>query len=210
MKTRWKVTGFVTALLAVPAVVLVASANGYGPLALRERMVLLSPGEAKGRIDAALRATMGAVSPPLSYAGADVDLYRRSDHWDHESSLETNVTGIVRVRTVVSRAKLPLLMEQVTPAWRALGSPNVVRADNSAKYPRLLGAGTVGGETSLAVNAVGSEDSSSYTVTFEAEVFGVLYQPARAYAPMSPLGRTPHDAAGYVVVDPVDDPYWSH
>ncbi|MFF9644648.1 hypothetical protein [Kitasatospora aureofaciens] len=210
MRSRWKKAGAIA--LAAAVLVTVGTAlffNGYGPLALVDRRVRTDPGEAKGWIDNALHTTMDAVSPSLAYVGADFEVEREKDRWDGEPSMVSDVTEIVRVRTVVSKAKLPALMEQVTQAWKTLGSREIGRSAPSDEIQALDGVGHVGGETSLTFLATPQQDST-YTVSFRVEAGGVLYQPAHEYKPLSPLGRTPRDAKGYVVNSPLDDPYWSH
>lgn len=203
MKSRWKTVG--SAVLA--AVVLVTGGvelffNGYGPLALADRRVRVSPGEAKGRIDQALRATMEVVSPALTYAGADFEVERERDRWDGEPSMVSDVTEIIRARTIVSRAKLPALMDQVTQVWHGLGSRVVERNE---ELHSLGGVADVGGEVYLTLNAYETQDDpSSYRVVLRADIGGVLYQPAHEYEPLSPLARTPADIALLY------DPYWSH
>ncbi|MFH9354324.1 hypothetical protein [Kitasatospora sp. NPDC017646] len=199
-------------LLAVVILITIGGAlffNGYGPLALADRRVRVNPGEAKGWIDNALRTTMGAVSPPLTYAGADFEVKREKDRWDGEPSMVSDVTEIIAVRTVISKAKLPALMEQVTRVWQTLGSRVIDRSAPSDEIQALDGVGHVGGETFLTFLAKPQQDST-YLVTFRVEAGGVLYQPAHEYKPLSPLGRTPRDSKGYVINAPVDDPYWSH
>ncbi|MET8624461.1 hypothetical protein ABZW30_12005 [Kitasatospora sp. NPDC004669] len=193
----------------VVAVSSVLFVNGYGPLALADRSGRLGTGEAKGRIDHAVRATMDGISPSLTYTGAEFEVEREHDLWDGEPSMGSTVTEIVTVRTVISRAKLPTLMDQVAQAWKSLGSRGVDRSDPADEIQAMRGMGHVGGETFLTFYAKEQQDST-YLVTFRAEVYGALYQPAHEYKPLSPLARTPHDSKGYVITDPVDDPYWSH
>ncbi|MER7846952.1 hypothetical protein ABTZ03_23725 [Kitasatospora sp. NPDC096077] len=206
MSARWKVAGSIV----VASVVLVAVGtalffNGYGPLALADRRGRVNAGEAKGRIDNALRTTMGAISPSLTYAGADFEVERERDRWDGEPSMVSDVTEIVTVRTTISKAKLPALMDQVTQAWTALGSRSVDRSDPTDDTGELRGVGQAGGETYLTFYARAQQDST-YLVTFRAEAGGVLYRPAHEYQPVPPLARAPFGAK----FDPLDDPYWSH
>ncbi|HJD85213.1 hypothetical protein [Kitasatospora aureofaciens] len=211
MRSRWKKAGAIA--LAAAVLVTVGTAlffNGYGPLAWADRRVRTDPGEAKGWIDNALHTTMDAVSPPLAYVGADFEVEREKDRWDGEPSMVSDVTEIVTVRTVVSKAKLPVLMDQVTKAWMVLGSRVIDHSDPSLDSRSLRGVGDAGGQVFLTFYADPAQGPSSYTVMFRAEAGGVLYQPAHEYQPLSPLPRTPRDAKGYVVNNPVDDPYWSH
>ncbi|MER7754637.1 hypothetical protein [Kitasatospora sp. NPDC097643] len=202
MRTGWTVVGSIVLTVAIGAVLF---ANGFGPLALADRSGRLGTGEAKGRIDQALRATMDGVFPSLTYAGADFEVRREHDRWDGEPSMVSDVEEVVTVRTSISQTKLLTLMDQVSRAWTALGSRVVDRSEPADKHPYLRGVGQVGGETYLTFSAEATQDST-YLVTFRAGVGGVLYQPAHEYEPMSPLARTPF----YAKVDPVDDPYWSH
>ncbi|MEV7926864.1 hypothetical protein [Kitasatospora sp. NPDC088264] len=206
MTTRWKVIGsIVLSFVVTVALGAVLFANGYGPLALADRSGRVRTSEGKGRIDHALRATMDGVSPSFTYAGAEFEVRREDDLWDGERSMGSAVTEIVTVRTAVSRAKLPTLMDQVTQAWKALGSRVVDRSDPADEIQALRGMGDVGGETFLTFYARAQQDST-YLVMFRAEAIGVLYQPAHEYKPVPPLVRTSLDAK----VDVVDDPYWSH
>ncbi|SOB82331.1 hypothetical protein [Streptomyces sp. 1331.2] len=210
MTARWKVIGsIVLSFVVLVSVGAVLFSNGYGPLALADRPGRLGTSEAKSRIDRVLRATMDGISPSLAYAGADFEVMRKHDLWDGEPSMRSDVTEIVTARTVVSRAKLPHLMDQVTETWKALGSRVVDRSDPAGEIQALDGIGHVGGETLLTLYAKAQQDST-YLVNIRAEVSNVLYQPAHEYEPVSPLARTPRDARGYVITDPVTDPYWSH
>ncbi|RKT16160.1 hypothetical protein BX285_0486 [Streptomyces sp. 1114.5] len=211
MTARWKVIGsIVLSLVVLVSVGAVLFSNGYGPLALADRPGRLGTSEAKSRIDRVLRATMDGISPSLAYAGADFEVMRKHDLWDGEPSMRSDVTEIVTARTVVSRAKLPTLMDQVARTWKTLGNsmpppPN----DPSDEIQELRGIGEDGGETLLTLYAKAQADST-YLVNIRAEASNVLYQPAHEYEPVSPLARTPRDARGYVITDPVTDPYWSH
>ncbi|MFF2074493.1 hypothetical protein ACFVXG_07005 [Kitasatospora sp. NPDC058162] len=208
MTKRWKVAGaIVLSLVVAVSVGAVLFVNGYGPLALADRSGRVGTGTAKHRIDAALRATMDGISPSLTYAGADFEVDREHHLWDGEPSMASDVTEIIRARTVVSRVKLPALMDQVTQVWHALGSRVVERNE---ELHSLQGVGSVGGEIYLTFYAYETQDPSSYTVMLRAEAGGVLYQPAHEYEPLSPLGRTPRDSRGYVINNLLDDPYWSH
>ncbi|MGW3038955.1 hypothetical protein ACWC9T_02685 [Kitasatospora sp. NPDC001159] len=189
-------------MVAVGSVLFV---NGYGPLALADRSGRLGDGEAKGRIDHAVRATMNGISPSLTYTGAEFEVERERDLWDGEPSMGSTVTEIVTVRTVISRAKLLVLMDQVTQAWKALGNRVAHRSDPSDEIQSVRGVGELDGETFLTFLARAQQDST-YLLTFSAEVYGALYQPADEYEPVSPLARTSPGARR----DPVDDPYWSH
>ncbi|WP_416876256.1 hypothetical protein [Kitasatospora sp. SC0581] len=206
MRARWKLVGSV--VLAFAVVVTACSVlffNGYGPLALADRRSRLSPGAAKVRIDHALRTTMGAVSPSLAFAGAYFEVRRERDRWDGEPSMVSAVTEVVVGRTAVASTRLPALMDQVTQAWQGLGSTVVHRSNPSDEIQSLHGVGEAGGETFLLFLAAAQPDST-YRVKFLVEAYGVLYQPAHEYEPVSPLARTSLAAMG----DPVDDPYWSH
>ncbi|MFJ7248348.1 hypothetical protein ACIQWA_27485 [Kitasatospora sp. NPDC098652] len=204
MTKRWKTAGgIVLSFVVIVSVQAVLFVNGYGPLALADRSGRVGTGTAKGRIDQALRATIDGISPSLTYAGADFEVDRAHHLWDGEPSMGSDVTEIIRARTVVSRAKLPVLMDQVTQVWRALGSRLVERNE---ELHSLQGVGNVGGEIYLTFYAYETQDPSSYTVMLRAEAGGVLYQPAHEYEPLSPLARTTAGAK----FEPLDDPYWSH
>ncbi|MFF4922303.1 hypothetical protein ACFY4B_17115 [Kitasatospora sp. NPDC001261] len=209
MKPRWKVLGavvlsFVVAVVGGWALFL----NGYGPLALAGRSDWVRTGQAKDRVDRALRVTMDGITPALSYAGADFEVLRKPDLWDGEPSMGSDLTEIVVVRTVVSQAKLPALMDQVAQAWKGLGNRVVERSKPADGIQGMDGMGNADGETYLTFLAKPQQDST-YRVKFLVGTAGVLYQPAHEYKPLPPLGRAPYDADGYVI-DPVDDPYWSH
>ncbi|MFD7453835.1 hypothetical protein [Kitasatospora sp. NPDC059827] len=203
MTKRWKAAGaIVLSLVVLAAAEAVLFVNGYGPLALADRSGRVGTGTAKGRIDQALRATMEGISPSLTYAGADFEVDREHHLWDGEPSMGSDVTEIIRARTVVSRAKLSALMDQVTQVWHGLGSRVVERNE---ELHTLGGVADVGGEVYLTLDAYETQDDpSSYRVVLRADIGGVLYQPAHEYEPLSPLARTPADIALLY------DPYWSH
>ncbi|MEV8325156.1 hypothetical protein [Kitasatospora sp. NPDC056731] len=206
MTTRWKVIGsIVLSFVVTVALGAVLFANGYGPLALADRSGRVGTGEAKSRIDHVLRVTMDGISPSLTHAGAEFEVQREDDLWDGEPSMGSVVTEVVISRTVISRAKLPTLMDQVTQAWNALGSRGADRSAPSEEVQSLRGIGQLDGETFLTFYARPQQDST-YLVTFRAAAYGVLYQPAHEYKLVPPLVRTSLDAK----VDVVDDPYWSH
>ncbi|MFJ9840960.1 hypothetical protein ACIRYZ_10895 [Kitasatospora sp. NPDC101155] len=180
--------------------------NGYGPMALMDRggTTQLSPGEAKADLDGSLQAAMGAVVPPMAYFGGFYAVDRRPEHADGEPSLLSGVREVVSVRTKVTPAKVPVLLDRMRQVWGGQCRPEVTGEAAAKRYTDLNCSGR--GDTLFTLSVVSSTTDSTVQVFMSAEVFTVRYQPGADYG-VPPIGERP---TGQELTPDVDDPYWSH
>ncbi|MFI9361006.1 hypothetical protein ACIG5E_08085 [Kitasatospora sp. NPDC053057] len=179
--------------------------NGYGPMALKDRdTTQLSPGEAKAGLDGSLQAAMGAIVPPMAYFGGFYAVDRGPEHADGEPSLLSGVREVVSVRTKVTPAKVPVLLEQMTRLWGSDCRQPDTTGGMATNYTELHCPGH--GDTLFTLSVVSSTNDSTVQVLMSAEAFMVRYQPGRDYG-APPIGERP---TGHELAPDVDDPYWSH
>ncbi|MFJ4190163.1 hypothetical protein [Kitasatospora sp. NPDC089509] len=178
--------------------------QGYGPMALMDRNSTRSAREAKGQLDDTLQAAMGAISPSLSYFGGVYVVERAPEHADGEPSLRSSVTASVSVRTKVTPAKVPVLLDRVKQLWGGGCRPEGTTEDGAKRYTDLNCSGR--GDALFTLSVVSSTDDSTVRVLMSAEAFEVRYQPAGHYG-VSPVGPR---LTGHEPAPDVDDPYWSH
>ncbi|MFD8701508.1 hypothetical protein ACFV1W_02650 [Kitasatospora sp. NPDC059648] len=179
--------------------------DGYGPMALKDRNTAqLSPGEAKAELDGSLQTAMEAIVPPMAYSGGFYAVDRGPEHADGEPSLLSGVREVVSVRTKVSPAKVPVLLDRMKQVWGGQCRPEVSGESGTKRYTDLDCSGH--GDTLFTLSVVSSTTDSTVQVLMSAEAFMVRYQPGRDYG-APPVGERP---TGHEPVPDLDDPYWSH
>ncbi|MEU4115083.1 hypothetical protein AB0F71_11365 [Kitasatospora sp. NPDC028055] len=180
--------------------------NGYGPMALMDRGAdLLSPSEAKARLDGTMRAAMAAITPPLSYFGGFYVVDRRQEHADGEPSLRSDVREVASVRTKVAPSKVPVLLDGMARFWGGdCRRSDTTTGSQATHYTQLHCSGR--GDTLFTISVATVTADSAVTVTLSADVFGVHYQPEKDYG-APPIGER---QTGQAPAPDLDDPYWSH